>query len=210
MMSEAKKNRNTADKRQELLRIGVTTFTERGFYNTSIDTLVSAAKMPKGSFTYYFGSKNGYILAVIEAYGDYFNHKLDRILKDNGRPPLERIRMFMDDAALGMERFEFRRGCLVGNLGQELAALDEDCRQALLATLAGWEHRIQTCLEEAQAAGDLSVDADVANIARSFWYAWEGAVLGAKLEKSRRPLDLVGRTFMAQLHALGRNQDTCC
>lgn len=197
----AEKKRNVADKRDELLRIGVATFTERGFYSTSVDTLASAAKVPKGSFTYYFGSKNGYILAVIEAYGEYFNRKLDRILKNENHPPLERIRLFMVDAADGMERFGFRRGCLVGNLGQELAALDEDCRQALLTTLASWEQRVQSCLEEAQAAGDLSPKLDVADIARSFWYAWEGAVLGAKLEKSRRPLELVGQAFMAQLQA---------
>lgn len=203
------KKRSAADKREELLRIGVATFTERGFHNTSIDSLVSAAHVPKGSFIYYFGSKNDYILAVIKAYGDYFNEKLDRILKNDNYPPLERIRLFIDDAALGMERFEFRRGCLVGNLGQELAAIDEDCRQTLRVVLMGWEQRVQACLEAAQANGDLSLKLDVANMARSFWYAWEGAVLGAKLEKNRQPLDLVGRAFMAQLQSATQKQGTC-
>ncbi|MGO3740618.1 acrylate utilization transcriptional regulator AcuR [Kerstersia sp.] len=195
--------RRDNNKREDLLRIGVAVFTEKGFHNTPIDELVAAAGVPKGSFAYYFGSKDAYTIAVIERYAEYFNKKLDRILNDSSRAPIERIRAFMDEAADGMERFTFRRGCLVGNLGQELAALDENFRQALLATVQGWQRRIAHCLEAAQTAGELAPDADIEGLARLFWYAWEGAVLGAKLEKSRAPLDSVREAFIGQLRALG-------
>lgn len=191
-----------ANKREDLLRIGVAVFTEKGFHNTPIDELVAAAGVPKGSFAYYFGSKDAYTLMVIERYAEYFNKKLDRVLSDVTVEPIDRIKAFMDEATAGMERFEFRRGCLVGNLGQELAALDEAFRTALLATVRGWQRRIQHCLEEAQHAGQISGDADVEGLGRLFWYAWEGAVLGAKLEKSRAPLDAVSRAFIGQLRAL--------
>lgn len=186
-------------KREELLRIGVAMFTEKGFYNTSVDEIVAAAGVPKGSFSYYFGSKDAYTLAVVERYADYFNKKLDRALTNAKLNPIDRIKAFTDEATLGMRRFKFRRGCLVGNLGQELAALDEAFRLALLATLRGWEGRIKKCLDEAQRAGDLAKGADTAALAKLFWYAWEGAVLAAKLERSRGPLDAVSDAFISQL-----------
>ena len=202
------KGKRDTNKREDLLRIGVAMFTEKGFHNTPIDEIVAAAGVPKGSFAYYFGSKDAYTIAVIEKYAEYFNAKLDRVLSDDSIAPIDRIKAFMDEAAAGMERFEFRRGCLVGNLGQELAALDETFRQTLLRTLRGWQHRVQVCLELAQQLGDLSDRADPEGLARMFWYAWEGAVLGAKLEKSRAPLDSVCEAFIGQLRSLeSRPQD---
>jgi TetR/AcrR family transcriptional repressor of nem operon len=189
-------------KKEDLLRIGVAVFTEKGFHNTPIDELVAAAGVPKGSFTYYFGSKDAYTLAVIESYGRYFNKKLDRVLGNTSMRPIDRIRAFTDEATTGMERFEFRRGCLVGNLGQELGALDEKFRLALLAALTGWQQRIAACIEEARHAGEIARTADAAGLGRLFWYAWEGAVLGAKLERSRAPLDAISDAFIAHLRSL--------
>jgi len=193
--------RREVNKREDLLRIGVAVFTEKGFHNTPIDELVAAAGVPKGSFTYYFGSKDAYALAVIERYADYFNKKLDKVLSDADLAPLDRIQAFVDEAAAGMQRYDFRRGCLIGNLGQELAALDERFRQMLLLALGGWQRRIRACLEQAQQRGELSPRADADALARLFWYAWEGAVLGAKLEKSREPLDAIAQAFIGQVRA---------
>jgi TetR/AcrR family transcriptional repressor of nem operon len=189
-------------KRDELIRIGVAVFTEKGFHNTSVDEIVAAARVPKGSFTYYFGSKDAYTLAVIEAYGAYFAKKLQRILTNDSFSPTARLRAFTEEAATGMEKFDFRRGCLVGNLGQELGAVDDKFRSALLSTLRDWQDRIRVCLEEAKAAGELMPTADSAGLARLFWYSWEGAVLGAKLERSRAPLDTVSNAFLNQVAAL--------
>lgn len=196
------------NKREDLLRIGVAVFTEKGFYNTPIDEIVAAAGVPKGSFAYYFGSKDAYTVQVIERYAEYFNKKLDRILSDTSVEPIDRIKAFTDEATTGMERFEFRRGCLVGNLGQELAALDETFREVLLSTIRGWQSRVQACLEEAQHTGQLSSAVDARGLARLFWYAWEGAVLGSKLEKSRAPLDAVSDAFIGQLRSLGPAKGT--
>lgn len=193
-------------KKDLLIRIGIATLTEKGFHNTPIDELVAAAGVPKGSFTYYFGSKDAYALAVIEGFARYFNKKLDRILSDRSISPLARFEAFADEAASGMERFAFRRGCLVGNLGQEVGALDDRFRLALLSVLAGWQERIRACIEEAQQNGEVSKDADAAALAKLFWYSWEGAVLGAKLEKSRAPLDRASEAFVMLLKSLAPSQ----
>ena len=189
-------------KKSALLRIGVAIFTEKGFYNTPIDEIVAAAGVPKGSFSYYFGNKDLYTLAVIECYTQYLNRKLDALLTNKALNPIDRIQTFTDEASAGMARFEFKRGCLVGNLGQELGALHESFRIALLTALEGWQARIQVCLEEAKAAGHIAHDVDTTALAKLFWYAWEGAVLCAKLEKSRAPLDSVSAAFIGHLKSL--------
>ena len=41
-------------KRQMLIDIGTTIFTQKGFSITSLDEIVMTAEIPKGSFYYYF------------------------------------------------------------------------------------------------------------------------------------------------------------
>ncbi|HKT96183.1 MAG TPA: TetR family transcriptional regulator C-terminal domain-containing protein [Paraburkholderia sp.] len=183
-------------RRGELIRLGVAILTEKGFYNFSLDELVALAGVPKGSFHYYFANKDAYALEVIQAYAEYFARKLDQHLTDETLQPMDRIRAFADDAANGMERFDYKRGCLVGNLSQELAALDETFRAKLLEVIQDWRRRIERCLDEAKAAGEIAPEADTAALARYFWNAWEGAVLCSKLEKSRAPLDDASRAFI--------------
>ena len=69
--------------------------------------------------------------------------------------PLDRLRAFVDDAQTGMARHDFRRGCLIGNLGQEMAALPESFRALLNAVFDDWERRLARCLEAAQRDGQI-------------------------------------------------------
>lgn len=167
--------------RQRLIREGVAALTEKGFVASGLEELLTRAQVPKGSFYYYFSSKEAFGLVLIDAYAGYFNAKLDRWLKDEKTEPGERLRNFIADACRGMERHGFRRGCLIGNLGQELVALPDEYRTALRDVLRGWEDRLTACL--------LPVDSVRArDWARFFWTGWEGAVLRARLERSTAPL----------------------
>ena len=187
--------------RQALVRAGVVALTERGFALTGIDDVLTRVGVPKGSFYYYFASKEAFGAALIDSYATYFDRKLDRWLGDRRRPPLLRVRDFMDDARLGMARHGYRRGCLVGNLGQEMAALPESFRARLIEVLLGWQQRLRVCLEEAQVAGELAAGHDCAQLAGFFWIGWEGAVLRAKLERRAAPLDCFSRGYLALLGA---------
>lgn len=103
--------------------------------------------------------------------------------------PLQRIGAFVTHAGEGMAKFEFRRGCLVGNLLQESPLLPEDFSQKLKSILGEWEGRVATCLEEARQAGDIASVMPPAQLAQIFWSGWEGAVMRAKLYRSAEPLD---------------------
>ena len=185
--------------REALIRAGVALLSEKGYSATGLEEVLRSAGVPKGSFYHYFSSKDVFGAALIEAYATYFVRKLDRWLLDERTAPLQRIRNFGADARNGMARYEFRRGCVVGNLGQEMSALPELFRDRLHGVLLDWQARTERCLREAQAVGELAADADCAALAAFFWIGWEGAVLRAKLERSPEPLDLFATLFLTCL-----------
>ncbi|WP_244934980.1 TetR/AcrR family transcriptional regulator [Acuticoccus sediminis] len=185
--------------RENLLRTGVAMLTERGFGAVGLDEILGTVGVPKGSFYHYFGSKADFGLALIDSYAAYFARKLDRWFLDERLAPLDRLRAFVADARAGMERFDFARGCLVGNLGQEIGALPEPFRARLSAVFEDWEIRTARCLEAAKAAGEIAPDVDCRHLAQVFWIGWEGAVLRAKLERSAAALDLYAETFFVLL-----------
>ncbi len=186
-----------AGARERLLREGVAMLTERGFNAVGVDEILTATGVPKGSFYHYFGGKAEFGLALIDAYAAYFARKLDRWFLDESMPPLTRLRAFIDDAQAGMARFDFHRGCLVGNLGQEIATLPDPFRDRLAAVFADWEARTARCLEAAKTAGEIDPHADCARLATFFWIGWEGAVLRAKLERGPEPLNQFADGFFA-------------
>ncbi|MFZ4963931.1 TetR family transcriptional regulator C-terminal domain-containing protein [Pseudomonas gingeri] len=178
--------------REMLVRCGTEILTEQGFMATGIDVVLKRVGVPKGSFYHYFDSKEAFGQAVLANYAEYFARKLDRWLLDTSLPPLQRLRGFVDEAKAGMARHGFRRGCLVGNLGQEVTLLPDSYREQLDAVLRSWELRLSHCLQAAQDAGELARDTDCAALANFFWIGWEGAVLRARLVRSEAPLE----TFM--------------
>lgn len=185
--------------RELLLRAGLEILTEKGFSVTGIEEILARVGVPKGSFYHYFGSKEDFGLELIQRYAEFFARKLDSHFLDTALSPCGRVQAFIDDAKMGMARFGFRRGCLIGNLGQEMAALPESFRDRLKNTFEDWQHRLAACLVEAQKARELNDELVPDQVAAFFWIGWEGAVLRAKLERSAAPLDVFARYFFAGL-----------
>src|SRR5690606_12202144 len=185
--------------RDRLIRTGVELCTQGGFQAMGIEQVLSQSGVPKGSFYHYFRSKKEFGLAVIDAYADYFCKKLHRVLTNAGETPLARLQSFVEEAGRGMAKHDFQRGCLVGNLGQEMAALDNEFRHQLEQVLKLWQAQTARCLKEAQEAGELDPSLDAERLAEFFWIGWEGAILRAKLTRSTRPMRVFAEGFLAQL-----------
>jgi TetR/AcrR family transcriptional repressor of nem operon len=175
--------------RQALVWCGTELLTERGFQVTGIEEVLKRVGVPKGSFYHFFKSKDEFGAAVIENYVVYYARKMDSIFNNTGLTPLSRLKAFVENAKHGMTRFDFRRGCLIGNLGQELASLDNEFRGQLEAVLVSWETRVTSCLEEAVRTGEIAPDSDAHALSQFFWIGWEGAILRSKLTRSLAPID---------------------
>lgn len=192
-------SRENQDTRAELIRSGLEQLTESGFASSGIDQILKKVKVPKGSFYHYFASKEAFGQAVIDSYANYFAKKLDVCLLDESYPPLTRISNFVDGAKVGMVRHQFKRGCLVGNLGQEVDLLPESFRVQLIDIFDCWQQRIANCLKAAQLQGEISKTANCDLLAECFWIGWEGAVSRAKLVQDTKPLENYFNHFIAAL-----------
>lgn len=191
--------RENHDTKAELIRSGLEQLTEYGFASSGIDVILKKVGVPKGSFYHYFASKEAFGQELINSYDQYFANKLDSYLLNEAIPPLDRLSHFVDDAKAGMARHNFKRGCLIGNLGQEIDSLPESFRQQLVGVFSSWQKRVAACLKAAQEQGSLSPEADCDELAEHFWIGWEGAVSRAKLVQSSRPLEQHLQYFLSSL-----------
>ncbi|MFZ4743510.1 MAG: TetR family transcriptional regulator [Betaproteobacteria bacterium] len=188
-----------SSKRQDLVRYGTELLTEQGYQATGIDQVLKKVGVPKGSFYHFFKSKDEFGSAVIENYVDFYAKKMDKIFNTPSTEPLQRLKNFVEKAKYDMVRFEFRRGCLIGNMGQELASINDGFRVQLEEVLVSWEIKVTACLQEAIDRLDISGQTDAAALSRFFWIGWEGAILRSKLTKSVQPIDHFADLFFSKV-----------
>ncbi|MDY6840447.1 MAG: TetR family transcriptional regulator C-terminal domain-containing protein [Pseudomonadota bacterium] len=191
------------DTRSHIIHTGAELIGHKGFGATGINAVLTAAGVPKGSFYHYFSSKNDFGLAVIDAFAEEYDAKLGRILNDPSRSCVDRLRAYFDTGFETMTGCEYTRGCLIGNLGQELAGQNEAFRQRLDTVFASWEKRFEQCLGDAQQAGDISAGIDPADAASFLLSGWEGAILRSKVLKSTEPMERFVRVFFKQCLNIG-------
>ena len=182
--------------REALILAGLESLTEKGFVSSSIDEVLKKVSIPKGSYYHYFPSKEEFGKELMERYISYFANKLRKHLEDESLSPLERLESFVCNAARGMERYNFKRGCLIGNLGQEMSVIPESFRDRLKEGFDLWQDIVARCLEEAKQNGRIHSGADCRKLAEIFWTGWEGAVMRAKIDQSKEPLFQFHRFFL--------------
>ena len=177
-----------ADTRNDLIRSGLELLTLNGFLSTGVDAIVKNANVPKGSFYYYFKSKEEYAQTVLNAYDSFFEHKLKKYLHMSSCAPMTRMDNFIHDACEGIKKYNFTRGCLVGNMMQESPGLPPSFIKQLQDILENWQALVAACLSEALSSGEITSGMNEKQLAAIFWSGWEGAVMRAKLYCSTQPV----------------------
>ena len=176
------------DTKSLLLDHGTRLLLERGYSDTGLQDILRAAGVPKGSFYHHFRNKEDFGLQAMQQYADAMYRTLDGRLNDDGYPQVERLRLFFSGVFEGWKRRNYRDGCLLGILGQELADVNEGFREAISNTLDLWGRRIAVCLADAQQRGELAAGIDPVAMAGLLLDGYEGAALRMRLERNERPL----------------------
>ncbi|HTI23187.1 MAG TPA: TetR family transcriptional regulator C-terminal domain-containing protein [Kutzneria sp.] len=167
-----------------------------GFAACSVDTITRAAGVPKGSFYNHFKSKED---LAVEVVAKYTAEAEWHDVTDPTLTPLAKLRAqfrVMGDVLAGNG---YTRGCMIGNMGEELADHSEPMREQVRASLSGWAEGIADTLRAARAAGEISTDADPDLLGRFILDAWEGALLRSKVVKTGQPVDDFFTTVFGQL-----------
>src|SRR5271156_3493588 len=115
---------NTSTKtvtKNALLEAGVRVMIEKGYNNTGIQEVLEATGVPKGSFYYYFDSKEDFGVQIIDYFDMNYSEHLRQFLENKKLTPLERLRAYCEEGRHLLENNQCRKGCLVGNLSQEMS-----------------------------------------------------------------------------------------
>jgi len=175
-------------KRDHLIASALETLHKQGFNASAVQDITDAAGLPKGSFYNYFESKEALALEVIDRYGKE-RGALTSVLSDESIAPVERLRRYFGSQAAKLAAQNYERGCLAGNLSNELADHSRPIRDRLASNFAAWARPIEACIRDGQKAGEISRDSDPRVLAEFLLNSFEGAMLRMKVEKDGSPLD---------------------
>ena len=170
-----------------LIERGLQMLLEQGYNSLGLQSLLEAARVPKGSFYHHFSDKEDFALQVIDAYIASVHETLDECVADDRLDPLDRIRAFFRRVEQSY-RSEGYLGCLMGGLGQELSGVNEVFRKRIDWCLSSIADRLRLCLDAAVADGTLPKDCDTGLMANLLVDCWEGAALRSRLRRSPAPL----------------------
>lgn len=179
----------TTATRDHILACGGRIVHHKGFTATGLQEILQAAEVPKGSFYFYFKSKEEFGLALVDHYQAWFAEQVRPILKDETLPPLERLAGFFLWFRRYFEQEGFIKGCPIGNLIQELGDVNPIFRDKLNASLDGLIRFMTRLLEEAKNRGELPARLQPEATARYILSAWQGALIRMKAAAGPEPLD---------------------
>ncbi len=185
--------------RERLLEAGVVVFSRSGFNGSSVQDITETAGVPKGSFYNYFDSKETLCAAAIEYFWDAKTEVSLSILSDEAVEPLQRLRRYFEQIAIDIESTDYTCGCFIGNMTAELSDHSTVVSDQISDVFARWTRRIAVCIRLAQEAGAITSRADPEVLATFALNAWEGALLRARVTKSRKPLQQFTDTLFAHL-----------
>ncbi|GHA05104.1 TetR/AcrR family transcriptional regulator [Streptomyces echinoruber] len=181
-------------RRAELITIGRKLFADTSYDALSMDDIARQAHVAKGLIYYYFHSKRGYYLAIIE---DSVADLLSLAAGGRELPPEQRVRRTIDCYLRYAEDNQAAYRTIVsGGVGfdTEVHALRDGVREAIVATIAEGAYG----------------PAAVAPLTRMGLLSWVCGVEGATLDWIARPElsretmgELLVRTLGATLRAIG-------
>jgi TetR/AcrR family transcriptional repressor of nem operon len=176
--------------RDKILEHAALIIRKKGFNNTGIQEILESAGVPKGSFYFYFRSKDDLGLALIDYYAGGFGSRWRTIMMDSETRHLKRLERFFEESRIRLEQDEWKTGCPIGNLTQEMGILNEAFQAKLKKVFSGMKNVIKTCLVQAQLERDISSALDPDTTADFILNSWEGALLRMKAEGHTGPLVL--------------------
>ncbi len=176
-------------KKDHILCCGIDVMKTHGYNGTSVKDIVDAASVPKGSFYNYFESKEAFAVEALEKVADESLTASQAILENTGVTPLERLQNFFSGGANDACDADFKVGCFIGNIGQEMSDNNETIRNKVRQILKRNTLLISSVLEEAKHQGQLAPEADTTLMAEFIFNAWEGALMRMKASRCRASLE---------------------
>ncbi|MEU1501067.1 TetR/AcrR family transcriptional regulator [Streptomyces sp. NPDC005732] len=173
----------TSDAESKILTAAHSLFEQRGYSALGVAEICKAAGVPRGSFYYFFDSKESLALAVIDQHWATEQSEWERILGGDAEP-LRRLRNLCEateaEQRAGQDHCGTVLGCMFGNLSLEMSNQAAALRERLQEIFEAQVDMVEAVVIEARDRGDATTP-DARGTARSMVAQLEGLVLFAKL-----------------------------
>jgi TetR/AcrR family transcriptional repressor of nem operon len=173
-------------------------FWHKGYEATSMEDLLSAMDLNRGSLYDTFGDKRQLFLKVIDRYCTTFVGSKFSLLDQPG-PALPTLRRFITGMIEGGLADPQRRGCLIANTVMELSPHENEIAGTLRQILKVAEDTFFRTLARAKQQGELKNDKDPRALAHFLTTMLQGTIV---MIKAGAPADVVKQTAETALTVL--------
>jgi TetR/AcrR family transcriptional repressor of nem operon len=180
----------TKDTRQTILNAAFELFRKQGYAATTMHQVAEASTISKGNLTYHFPSKRDLYAAVNSQASKVLQERL--MARSFAEAPdtgtgiatfLRRVRKWMLD-----EEGHFV-GCLFTNIAVEAQHSDRETATLARETLIDLKDLVAAYLLAGQARADVRRDREAAELARGFFWMYEGAVTLSRVNNDSAEFD---------------------
>lgn len=187
-------------KTKAMLEKGMDILWSNGYNGTSVNDIVAAADVPKGSFYYYFESKDDFVIKALDRYFTIECEPAFHFLEEEGKTPKERLLNFYQSRNEQMKKeMNCERGSMICNIGNEMSEHNDRIRQKINSLHKTIYKKIIKVVAEAQKDGSMKNDIATHEMVGFIENVFDGAIITMKENKSGQALDsafeIVKRTF---------------
>ncbi|MBT7109024.1 MAG: TetR/AcrR family transcriptional regulator [Methylococcales bacterium] len=190
--------RSKAFNEELVLDKAIEVFWAKGYEATSIQDLVDAMGIQRGSLYGTFGSKQELFLKSLDRYSLVVVKDLLGLLTSK-TSALESIELFFDKLVEHLLTAGPLRGCLITNSAVEFGLRDERTRQKVLYLLNGLEQGFYQTLLSAQESGEISKEHNLTALAEYLTNSMQGLLVMGKVHSERSVLENINRITLSVL-----------
>ena len=184
----------------------------KGFVGVGLQEILKNCDVPKGSFYYYFASKEAFGCALLQQYLADYKVKIDQLIQQEQRSAYASLmalwQAWIDNSShiesdVGHHSDEgWAENCLIVKLAAEVSDLSEDMRQILNFGVRKLTERISGLIQAGQQDGSIPAHIDAEKMAQTMYQLWLGAALLARLAQDKQPLYLALETTQKLLQPI--------
>lgn len=188
--------RSKAFNENEVLDKAVEVFWAKGYEATSMQDLVDAMGIQRGSLYATFGSKQQLFLQSLERYGKVVVKQFLDILQSKPSA-IESIELFFAQLVEHLLTAGPLRSCLVTNSAIERGLRDEATKQQVLHLLNALEKGFYKALQRANKNGELSQNLDLKKVASFLTSNMQGLLVIGKVCSDRSVLEGINQVTLS-------------
>ncbi|GMN06457.1 hypothetical protein MTsPCn5_18460 [Croceitalea sp. MTPC5] len=179
---------NVKHSKDDVLKAGMELFRLNGYHNTGTNEILKSAGISRGSFYNFFKDKDDFGAQVLDYYGVWSTDYMKELLRDKRLNPRKRLIHLFDIFVQGYKRDNFKWGCLLVGMSQEVGQINPKLTEACSTNFENFIDVFQVCIVEGQNDGTVSTAQDARSLTIAMLAMYNGALVLMKSGLHEEPL----------------------